>query len=267
MLAHAARFLRPTRNKLIFLIEWLLFLIISVVQGGLRTGQQLMVAAYPFLFFYLAAAAIESLNRKFKQITRGWRMLALALGVVLLDHVIKLLVVTFIPFRTIVPIFRGWLNLAHNCNFQGSWVLSQMDRPVGSLLPLGMMAFLMMICTWFGYRYYLAYQRSSLWAEFAFLGLFAGLASWLVEMPLRGHIVDFLCLPGVVTADLKDIYLTIGIAATFVETLDNPDLSRPWQGWRAEKNNMQQLIRRFLVFSGAEINDAWQKLRVKLEKK
>jgi hypothetical protein len=86
-------------------------------------------------------------------------------------------------------------------------------------------------------------------------------------MPLRGHIVDFLCLPGVVTADLKDIYLTIGIAATFVETLDNPDLSRPWQGWRAEKNNMQQLIRRFLVFSGAEINDAWQKLRVKLEKK
>ena len=253
-------FLRPTRNKLIFLVEWLLFLAITGLQGGFITGQQILVAAYPLLFFYLIAATLESLSRKIKQFARGWWMLALALGLMLLDQTIKLLVTAFIPFRTAVPLIDGWLNLSHNCNFQGSWVLSQFNQPVSSLIPMGMMAFLLLIFSWFGYRYYVVHQRASLWADAAFLGLFAGLASWLVEMPLRGHIVDFICLPNVVTADLKDIYLTIGIAAIFVETLDNPGLSRPWQGWRQEAANLRQ----FLVFSRQEIRIAGKKLKEKL---
>ncbi len=260
------RFLRPSRNKLIFLVEWLIFLAITGLQGGFSTGQQVLVAAYPLLFFYLIAVLLEWLSHKIKRFARGWWLLVLALGLMLLDQAIKLLVTRFIPFRTAVPLIDGWLNLSHNCNFQGSWVLSQFNRPVGSLIPLGIMALLLLIFSWFGYRYYIVHQRASLWADAAFLGLFAGLASWLVEMPLRGHIVDFLCLPNVVTADLKDIYLTIGIAAIFVETLDNANLSRPWEGWTQEKANFQQLAQQFLAFSRQEIQTNWQALRRKSRK-
>lgn len=256
-------FLRPTRNKLIFLVEWLLFLAITGLQGGLSSRQQVLIAAYPLLFFYLVAALLESFSPKIKQIARGWWMLALAVGLVLLDQAIKLWVTATIPFRTAVPLLTGWLNLSHDCNFQGSWVLSQFNRPASSLIPLGVMAFSLLIISWFGYRFYIVHQRASLWADAAFLGLFAGLGSWLIEMPLRGHIVDFLCLPGVVSADLKDIYLTIGIAAIFVETLDNPGLSRTWQGWSQEKANFRQLIRQFLAFSRQDVQTGWQKLRQK----
>lgn len=257
------RCLRPNRNKLIFLVEWLIFLAITGLQGGLGSRRQTLVASSPLLFFYLCASLLEWLSHKIKQVARGWWLLALALGLVLLDQTIKLLVTLFIPFRTAVPLIDGWLNLAHDCNFQGSWVLSQFNRPVGSLIPLGIMALLLLILSWFGYRYYIVHQRASLWADAAFLGLFAGLASWLVEMPLRGHIVDFICLPDVVTADLKDIYLTIGIAAIFVETLDNANLSRPGEGWAREKANFQQLVQQFLVFSRQEIQTNWQALRRK----
>ncbi|MCB9421400.1 MAG: signal peptidase II [Ardenticatenaceae bacterium] len=252
-------FLRPTRNKLIFLIEWLLFFLITALQGGISSRQQALVVAYPLLFFYLVAALLESLSRKIKQIARGGWLLALAAGLALLDQAIKLWVTATIPFRTAVPLITGWLNLAHNCNFHGSWILSQFNRPMTSLIPLGIMAFLLLIFSWFGYRYYIAHQRSSLWADVAFLGFFAGLGSWLVEMPLRGHIVDFICLPHVVSADFKDIYLTIGIAAIFVETLDNPGLSRPWQGWTQERANFRQLLRDFFAFSRQEMKTAWGK--------
>jgi lipoprotein signal peptidase len=255
--------LRPTGYKLIFLIEWLLFLAITGLQGSFISRRQILVAAYPLLFFYFTAALLESLSPKIKQIARGWRILALAAGLVLLDQVIKFVVTALIPFNTAVPLISGWLNLSHNCNFQGSWVLSQFNRPAINLIPLGTMAFLLLIGSWFGYRYYIAHQRASLWADTAFLGLFAGLASWLIEMPLRGHIVDFICLPGVVSADLKDIYLTIGIAAIFVETLDNPGLSRKWQGWSQEKANLRQSLRHFLVFARQEVETGWQKLRRK----
>lgn len=260
------RFLSPTISKLIFVVEWLLFLLIIGVQGGLQTLRQVGIAAYPLLFFYLFGATLDTLSGKIKQIARGGWLLALALGLMLLDQLIKLLVATFIPFRTAVPLITGWLNLAHNCNFQGSWVLSQLDRPGTSLIPLGLMAFLLLLFSWFGYRYYIKHQRSSLWADVAFLGLFAGLASWLVEMPLRGHIVDFICLPNLVTADLKDIYLTIGIAAVFVETLDNPGLSRTWQGWTEERENFRQLWRHFITFTRQEWVTAWQTMWHKLRK-
>jgi lipoprotein signal peptidase len=256
-------FLRPTRNKFIFLVEWLLFLAITGLQGAISSQQQILVAAYPLLFFYLVAALLESSGRQSKQIVRGWWMLALALGLVLLDQIIKLAVTAFIPFKTAVPLINGWLNLSHDCNFQGSWVLSQFNRPASSLIPLGMMALFLAIISWFGYRYYVTHQRASLWADAAFLGLFAGLASWLIEMPLRGHIIDFICLPGVVSADLKDIYLTIGIAAVFVETLDNPGLSRSWEGWAQEKANFQQLVHQFWAFSRHEMHTGWQTLRNK----
>jgi lipoprotein signal peptidase len=259
-------FLRPTRNKLIFLIEWLLFLVITGLQSGFSSRQQVWVAAYPLLFFYLVAALLESFSRQIKQIVRGWWMLALALGLVLLDQIIKWLVTIFIPFRTAVPLISGWLNLSHDCNFQGSWLISQFNRPVSSLIPVGIMALFLSVGSWFGYRYYVTHQRASLWADAAFLGLFAGLASWLVEMPLRGHIVDFICLPGLVSADLKDIYLTIGIAAIFVETLDNPGLSRRWQGWPQEKANFRQSLRQFLAFSRQEVQANWQTLRHKFRK-
>lgn len=255
------RFLRPSRNKLIFLIEWLLFLLITGLQGGLSSGRQMLVAAYPLLFFYLVAATLETLSRKIKQILPGWWMLGLAVGLMLLDQAIKLLVTEFIPFRTAVPLITGWLNLAHNCNFQGSWVLSHFNLSVSSLIPLGSLAFSLLIISWFGYRYYIVHQRASLWADVTFLGFFAGLSSWLVEMPLRGHIVDFICLPNIVTADLKDIYLTIGIAAIFVETLDNPSLSRPWQGWAQEKDNFKQLAQQLLAFSRQEMREAGAKLK------
>ncbi len=254
------KILRPNWIKLVFLAEWLLFLLILFLQGGLKTERQALIAIGPAIFFYIVAAVLEGVSPSVRQIARGWRILFLAVGLALLDQGIKLLVTIFIPFRTAKPIIPGWFNVAHSCNFRGSWVFSQLDVPTAHLIFLSAAAFFMLCCSWFWYRYYIARQRNSLWADVAFLGLFAGLASWLIEMTLRGHIVDFLCLPNVVTADLKDIYLTIGIAAIFVETIDNPGLSRSWQGWREERANLGRLFKNVVTFSWQDIQGGWQKI-------
>jgi lipoprotein signal peptidase len=191
-------------------------------------------------------------------------MLALAVALMLLDQIIKLFIVAFIPFQTAVPLVKGWLNLAHSCNFQGSWLLTTLEASNMWLLPSALLATLMVLCSWFCYRYYVVNQRASIWADVAFLGLFAGLVSWLVEMGLRGHIVDFICLPDLVTADLKDIYLALGISAIFVEYLDNPGLLRAWQGWRQESSNWRQLVTNIIRFSQQELSDAWTRVTGKV---
>lgn len=252
--------LRPTWIKLIFLAEWLIFILITWFQGGLVDERQVLIAAYPLVFFYLIGGSLEIASGKTQRIVRGWRLLLTAVGLVLIDQAVKLWVATFIPYRTARPLIPGWLHLAHSCNFQGSWIFAQFDVPAVNLIPLGVAAFFMLCCSWFGHRYYIAHQRTSLWADVAFLGVFAGLASWLAEMSLRGHVVDFLCLPNMVTTDLKDIFLTIGIAAIFVETLDNPDLSRSWQGGRQELVNVIKLVKDVVAFSWQGLRAGWPKL-------
>ncbi len=260
LLRLVVQLLRPTWIKLIFLVEWLIFILITWFQGGLDDGRQALIAAYPLLFFYAVAGIFEIVSGKTQRIARGWRLLGTAVILILFDQAIKLWVTTFIPYRTARPLIPGWLHLAHSCNFQGSWVFAQFDVPAANLIPLSVTAFFMLCCSWFVHRYYVSHQRTSLWADVAFLGVFAGLASWLVEITLRGHIVDFLCLPNMVTADLKDIFLTIGIAAIFVETLDNPGLSRSWQGGRQELVNATRLIKDMVSFSWQDLRQGWQKL-------
>lgn len=260
MMGRAATFFQPTRNKLIFLAEWLLFIGIALLQGTLKTGRHILIAVYPLLFFYIIACIFAELSCRRQRFTQGGWMLILALALMLLDQFIKLVVVAYIPFGTAVPLVDGWLNLAHSCNFQGSWLLATLDAAAIWLLPSVLLAIVMGLCSWFCYRYYVVNQRASLWADVAFLGLFAGLASWLVEMALRGHIVDFICLPDLVSADLKDIYLALGISAIFVEYLDNPSLLRVWQGWRRESRNWRQLVTNIINFSWQELRDAWTRV-------
>ena len=72
-------------------------------------------------------------------------------------------------------------------------------------------------------------------------------------MAFRGHIVDFIQLPGLMTADLKDIWVIIGVAALFAEVLDNPELSWRGGGWRKEKDDLIQLLRDLYGFATQEV--------------
>ncbi len=256
----AAGFLRPTRLKLLFLVEWALFVLIAWLQGSLGNTHQVLVALYPLGAFYLAACALAARSRRAQRIATGWRLAAAALTLLVLDQAAKMAVAARLALDASTPLVPGWLHLAHRRNEVGSWVLSSL-APQAASLVLWLQALAALVClvgSLASYRYYLRTHRQSLWADVAFLGLFSGLLSWLVDVGLRGSIVDFLELPGLVTADLKDIWLTLGIAALFAEAVDNPQLSWRWRGWREEGKDLGRLARSLLRFSAAELSRAWE---------
>ena len=218
-----AVFLKPTAVKLFFLVEWTLFILLGLLRGELTDSRQMFTASLPLVLFYLAACVLTALYRRTRKQPASWNMLAPVIGLTLCDQLIKAAVVTFIPYQTSIPIIKGWLHAAHECNVQGSWLVSAFNIPFSSTLILGVIVVLTLLCVVICYRYYVRFKRRSVWTDTAFIGLSAGLAGWLCDMGLRGHIVDYIHLPGVVTADLKDILLTLGVAAFFAEALQNPD--------------------------------------------
>lgn len=249
-----------------FLAEWAVFLLLELLQGKLGNGRELLIAGYPFLFFYLVASILTMLSRRTQQLADGWKLLSLALSLTVIDQLSKVTVIAFVPYQTSIPIIEGWLHLAHEHNYQGSWLLSVFDWQLKSTGLLAAFVVLFLLCSVFSYRYYVSRKRRSVWADVAFVGLFAGLMSWLCDMGLRGYIVDYIDLPGVVTADFKDILLTIGIASLFVEFLDNPDVSRRWRGWRTEGRELRRLAGDIALFSIQEMQGIWQVIARKAKK-
>ena len=256
----AAAFLKPTRIKLVFLMEWTLFVLITASRGDLETIHQALVAGYPLIFFYLAACALVALNQQIRQIAKSWRLCVFGVGLAGLDQVVKAIITAFVPYQTSLSIVNNWLYLAHEQNAHGSWIASAFDvQSVGvfNLLQWGLaipVLFFSILCR----RYYITTQRQSFWVDLAFLGVFSGYASWVCDMTLRGHIVDFIQLPGLVTADLKDILITIGVAALFAEALDNPKLSWRWAGWQEESAGLIRLVKSLCSFGVQELHDTWQ---------
>jgi len=217
-------FLRPTAIKLIFLVEWTLFLAIQALRGELASAHQILVASYPLLFFYLVGCVLAALSHRTPRLASGAKLWGLAALLTATDQAVKAAVVAWIPYRQSAPIIQGWLHLAHARNAQGSWVLSAANVRAGPALLMAIVAIILLVSIP-SHRNYLRRYRQSVWADTAFLGVTAGCASWICDMAYRRHIVDYIALPGVVTADLKDILLAIGVAALFTETVDNPALS------------------------------------------
>lgn len=261
-------FLKPTRIKLVFLVEWALFILITAARGDLETNHQVLVAGYPLIFFYLVACELTTLSQHIQQIAQSWQLLLFAVGLTILDQVIKTIITAFVPYQASIPIVHNWLYLAHAHNSHGSWIASAFSvqfvgvfNLIQWVLAIPVLSF-SILC----HRYYIATHRKSLWADVALLGLFAGYASWVCDMSLRGHIVDFINLPGLVTADLKDILITIGVAAFFVEALDNHELSWRWTGWQKERDDLIRLVRTLCGFSVQELHAIWQAVMSKFRR-
>lgn len=234
------QFIKPTAPKLVFLAQWLAYILIVWFQGTLDSRHRFLVALYPLALFYLLACILTYANRRLRQLASSWLLLALGLALAAVDQGIKLLVTRFISLGASIPLVAGWLHLAHERNLQGSWIVTVFDLKFVGLGVLALIAILTLLCALLGHRYYVATQRQSLWADVAFLGLFAGTAGWIADIVLRGYIVDFIQLPGLVTADLKDIFLSVGVAALLAEALDNPAISLVWQGWHQEIRRLRR---------------------------
>lgn len=85
-------------------------------------------------------------------------------------------------------------------------------------------------------------------------------------MLFRGYIVDYIGLPGLITADLKEIFIAIGIAPVLPETQDNPILSWRWVGWQNERDDLIRLVKSFWNFSIQELHNVFQSIMNKFGK-
>lgn len=216
----AAQFLRPTRTKLVFWVEWGLYLALVVAIGQAPRPDKLLVLVYPLALYYLVACVFTVLVTReaappFRRLL-GWA--ALLAGV---DQGAKLAVLAWLPLGTRVTLIPGRIYLEQALNPYKSW-LAQL---FGQALPQwGMILFSLILAAGMVelFRFYSATVRRSGWMDLALVFFVAGIGGALCDQALRAATVDFLTLEGLFVADLKDIFLSFGVGSLLAEAVSGP---------------------------------------------
>jgi len=222
MLLRLLTILKPTAIKFAFLLEWIFFLVYKVASGGLEYGSRLPGALFPLLVFYLIAGGLSSLAKS-KTALAGFRTLVvIGLMLGMLDQGLKAIVYAYLPEGSFIPILPQVLHLRQAHNLYNSWIMGEFERQFLSRSALVAMSVVFLMVAFAIYRYYIASHRKSLWTDLALVFITAGLSSALLDQGVRGFTIDFIEIPGVVVADLKDLYLWLASSAVFAEVLDNP---------------------------------------------
>ncbi|NLS79382.1 MAG: hypothetical protein GXY76_19195 [Chloroflexi bacterium] len=226
-MAKLAAFLRPTWTKAVFLVQWVFFILLTAIQGDLGTPGQWVAILWPLAFFYLAACGLVAWSQRTTQVARGWRLVALAAALAALDQGVKAALARWLPVGREIPLLPGLLHLSPTPNMHGTWLAGLLDLPFQTNLVLMVLVIPVLLGSHHYHRRYVETEKPSLWVDIAYIGLAAGIASWLFEIATRGYILDYIGLPGVVAADLKDLCLAFGAASAVAETLGRPDTAQP----------------------------------------
>jgi lipoprotein signal peptidase len=236
------KILKPSIRKIIFLAEWLVFIFILIFQGKIQNFHQLGVALYPLLFFYLIASFLFNLRDKKRQPLTTKNLLLIVVGLFLFDQLIKIIVVGLIPTNNSISVISGWFEFAHRQNPHGAWIFTNLsDNTIPGIVPVLKVFFIVLTILIIPiYQYLESSLGPKYWIQIGFVCIFSAFLSWMVDMFLRGYIVDFIGLPGLVTADLKDIYAYIGAAAIIIEAVEEPR-NLQWTGLKTEILEIRQL--------------------------
>jgi len=247
----AYKFFRPTVYKLIFTAEWVAYILLRAAGGRLTSLRQLMVALWPLLLLYCLGCALVAWSQRVNRVANGRGLALLVVVMVALDQVSKTAISMFVPPNATLPLVKGWLHLANVHNVAGSWLTPVSVKPMLTLANILVLPLSVIV-----YRYYVSSKRRSLWTDLAFLGIFAGFASWICDVFLRGYVVDFVQIPGLVTLDFKDLFMSLDVCVV-IEVLDNPAISIRWDGWRAEAESTHRLITNIATFAARDLRSWW----------
>lgn len=213
-----ATLLKPGRIKLAFLLPWLMYLGFELILGE---NILLPVSGLTLLFLYILGGLAELAEQQYGQLGSRFSLLAGAGALAALDHLAKLVVLAFLPIGKRVALIPGSIDLQQTLNMEAAWLPNRF----GFVIPiplLSILAIAIMLISVAVYNYYTGTHRRTTYSDLALVLLFAGALSAFGDQIFRGYTVDFLAFKGFFVADLKDIYLSLGLAGVLAEVMTSP---------------------------------------------
>ncbi|AOR24809.1 signal peptidase II [Clostridium taeniosporum] len=199
-------------------LMWFLYFLFELFTGRIINTPTIILNIFLMFLFALVGLFIYKISCtnnngfKFKTIFK------IFISLMLIDQGIKILIKLFY-FDSYINILPNLLSFNPIINTDGSWLNARFgtDISFSILIFFNIIALLLFIEI---YRYYLYKDNKDFWADMSFLFIFCGALCSLIDKIFYGGSLDFIGISNLFIADIKDIYINLGILF-FILTLSN----------------------------------------------
>lgn len=190
-------------------IMWLLYFVFEIITGRVDSFYTLSMNLLLTIVFAFTGWIIYITSQKYSNGFTSKVVFIIFLVLMLIDQGIKLIIKLFY-FDNYFEIIPKFLSFNPIINTDGSWLNARFGLGVGfsSLIILNALAVILFIEV---YRYYLSKGNKDFWSDMAFLFILSGALCSLIDKTFYGGSLDFIGISNLFIADIKDIYINLGI--------------------------------------------------------
>lgn len=215
-------------NKKVFTISilpamWIIYILFELFTGRITDFQTIFFNIMLILLFALVGLFTYSLGTKHENGLKFNVLLFLFLFFLLFDQGIKILIKLF-WFNNDFPVISNMLYFRPIINTEGSWLNARFGTSVSFpiLITLNIIAIIIFFEI---YRYYLHNGKKDFWSDMCFIFINCGAICSLIDKIFYGGSLDFIGISNLFIADIKDIYINMGILFFALTMLNNGYLS------------------------------------------
>ncbi|MGG7145145.1 signal peptidase II [Clostridium nigeriense] len=190
-------------------IMWLLYFFFEIITGRVDDFYTLFMNLLLTTIFAFTGWIIHLISNKYKKGFSNKSTIFIFIVLMLIDQGCKIIINMFF-FNDYIEIIKGFLSFDPIINTDGSWLNARFGLGVGfsSLILLNIIAVILFIEV---YRYYLSKGNKDFWSDMSFLFITSGALCSLIDKVFYGGSLDFIGISNLFIADIKDIYINLGI--------------------------------------------------------
>lgn len=248
------------KNKKVLTISilplmWAIYVLFELITGRITDFQTIFFNIILILLFALVGLFTYYLGIKNESGFEFSILLYSFLFLLFLDQGLKLLI-KFLWFNNDIPIIDGMLYFRPIINTDGSWLNARFGTSVSFpiLITLNIIAIFIFIEV---YRYYLHKGNKDFWADMCFIFVSCGAVCSLIDKVFYGGSLDFIGISNLFIADIKDLYINLGILFFALTMFNNGHLSSNED--TSLKDDIQSL-KKFLSFIKDDIRYKFKSL-------
>lgn len=246
------------KNKKILTISilplmWTLYLLFELITGRVNDFQTILFNILLIILFASVGFLVYKIGIKNETGFTSKKLLILFSWLFLIDQGLKIFIKLFFfdKYLTIIP---NMLFFSPIINTNGSWLNARFGTSVSFpvLITLNIIAIFIFIEV---YRYYLHKGNKDFWSDMCFIFVTCGAICSLIDKVFYGGSLDFIGVSDLFIADIKDLYINLGILFFALTIFNNGYMNS--QEDTSFKDDLQSL-KRFLFFIKNDIKNKFR---------
>lgn len=231
-------------------IMWCLYVLFELLTGRIHDIATIIFNIILILFFSLIGLVIYKIGIKNEPGFSFNKLLILFFLLLFLDQGIKLIIKIFF-FDKHINLIPNMLTFNPIINSDGSWLNARFGTSVSFPILIFLNIIALFIFTEV-YRYYLHKGNKDFWSDMCYIFVICGAICSLIDKVFYGGSLDFIGISDLFIADIKDLYINIGILFFILTMFNNGYLNSNENTSLTDDINS---LKRFLYFIKNDIKN------------